>query len=216
MEVVEESPGVVGTASFLLTEEDFIASHRALKIVESPSHDIFLMRLCVIVFGHLFLLGSISATVAWLIGVEGANGPIPPGIAAMNLAFGIIAAWALYTKIYAYRKRLGSKYRASPLAGEKISYGFTPSRVIVRDALSEVGEDWGLTRSVVELRDGFVLIPVGFQPGRWIPKHAFQEPFGVDEAAALFRSKVKNYKVIDRFAGLPDRTKAGKPALPMD
>ena len=123
---------------------------------------------------------------------------------------------ALYTKIYAYRKRLSLKYRADPLAGEKIFYEFTPLRMIVRDALSEGSEDWGFTRGVVELRDGFVLVPVGFQPGRWIPKHAFHESFGVDEAAVFFRSKVKRYKVIDRFAGLPEKTKADKQTSPMD
>ena len=93
MEAVEESSGVVGTASFLFTEEEFIAAYRALKIVEQPYYDTLIMRLCLIVFGHLIFLSSIAATIAWLIGTEGANGPIPPGIAAMNLGFGVIAAW---------------------------------------------------------------------------------------------------------------------------
>ncbi|MDR3619339.1 MAG: YcxB family protein [Paludisphaera borealis] len=207
MESVESTPGVLGSVSFLFTEQEFIAAYRAVRMAENRSYDSFISRLGVIVLGYVFLLGGIMVTIMWLLGMEGGNGPIPPLAALFNIAIAGVAGWALYSRIHGYRRRLKSMYRKLPIQGEKVHYQFTPLRIITEGKLAQGSVDWSVINRVLEFRDGFLLY-WGTGSAGWIPNHALSDTFGVDDLAELFRAKVKKFVVIDRLAGLPEASKS--------
>ena len=210
---IEESPDVLVAASFVYTEEEYVAAHRALKMAGWPSYDTWASRLGVIFFGHLFLFVGIFVFFMWLTGMEGARGRVPLAAAVFNLAIALVAALVLCVRIYFYRWWLRCEYRGFALRDEKVLYQFTPSRLIFRNKLREGVCVWRLVDYAAEFRDGFI-VGVGGREGEWIPKHVFDGPFGAVEAAELLQAKVEKYKVIDRFAGLQERPQAAPPSAP--
>jgi hypothetical protein len=200
----------MGFASFIYTERDFIAVYRALRIATNPSYDTFITRLGVIFLGHVLLLAGIEVLVLWAYGAKGENGPIPWQAAAFSAGLAIAGGWVLYSRIYGYRRRLRAGYRAFPLRDEKVNYQFTPLRFAFQHRLAEGSSDWSVIPQVTEFRDGF-LIHETPRSGHWVPKYAFGESFGEIDAANLLRSRVGRYRVIDRSAGLPEKTRHRKP-----
>jgi hypothetical protein len=192
------------SVSFTYTEREFIAAYRGSRMASRQEYDTFIMRLPVIQFGHLFLFTSIAVIVMWLSGWEGPKGAIPWGAGLLNIATGSISVWALYTRVYFYRRHLRSLYRGFGLFDEKVFYQFTPSSFILKHKRAEGSCDWGLLESVTELRDGFV-IRVSAASEDWVPKHAFEEPFEDVEISNFLRSKVMRFSVVDRVAALVEK-----------
>jgi len=83
-------------------------------------------------------------------------------------------------------------------------------RFVFQHRLAQGSSDWILVDKVTELRDGFV-IQAAESSGHWIPKHAFDESFAAIDIANRLRSRVNRFKVVNRFASLPEKAKAGKP-----
>ena len=126
---------------------------------------------------------------------------------------GGLCAFALYRYVYFHRRHLRSRYRSFPLRDEKVLCTFTPLRYTIQQKLAQSSVDWSLIPKVTEFRDGFI-IHYSAQAGNWIPKHALDGPFEDVEFAEFLRSRVKDYKFINRFAGL--RKKAEKKPLNID
>jgi hypothetical protein len=194
----------IASVSYTFTEREFMAAHRAMRISRQPSYDSFTSRLGVIVAGHVMLLAAIEVLVLWLLGVEGDNGPIPGLVVVLGLAIGVYSAWALYSKIYCYRRHLQRLYQSYPLRDEKMFYQFTPLRFIFQHRFAQGSTDWSLIDRATELKDGFVIQQTA-EGGDWIPKHALDESFGDVELSNLLRSKVKRFKVVDRAATLSEK-----------
>jgi hypothetical protein len=192
------------SVSFTYTEREFMAAYRGIRMARARDYDSFIMRLPAIVCGHVFLFTGIAVISMWLSGWEGPNGTIPWGAGLLNVATSSIAAWALYTKIYFYRRHLRALYRTFDLRDEKVFYQFTPLSFFLKHNRTEGSCDWGLVDSVTELRDGFV-IRVSAASEDWVPKHAFEEPFEEIEVSNLLRSKVSRFSVVDRVAALADK-----------
>jgi hypothetical protein len=203
MKAAEATDRIV-SVSFTYTEREFMAAYRGIRMARGRDYDSFIMRLPAIVLGHVFLFTGIAVVVMWLSGWEGPKGAIPWGAGLLNVATSSIAAWALYTKIYFYRRHLRSLYRRFDLRDEKVFYRFTPLSFILKHKRTAGSCDWGLVDSVTELRDGFV-IRVSAASEDWIPKHAFEEPFEEIEISNLLRSKVMRFNVVDRVAALAEK-----------
>ena len=206
MENTESKSAVIGTLSFPFGEQEFIAAYRAGRIARYQSYDSFISRLGVMVFGYVFLFTGIMVTTMWLLGIEGNKGPIPPLAVVINLGIAGVAGSALYTKIHGYRSHLKSMYRKSGLSGGKVRYQFTPLRIISENDRSQGSTDWSIPKRALEFRDGF-LIDWGAWAGSWIPKYVLTDAFSADDLAELFRAKINKYLVIDRTAGLPEKSK---------
>jgi len=198
------------SASFVYTEREFIAAYRGARIAQNESYDSFITRMGVIVGGHVMLLAGVAVLVLWLCGAKGANGPIPWGAAAFNVVVATISGLVLYYGIYGYRRRLRSLYRAFPLRDEKVHYQLTPLRFVSQHRLAQGSSDWSLVGTVTEFRDGF-FIQTAAPSGEWIPNHAFDETLTAVDIANLLRSRVNRYKVVNRFASLPEKSYARKP-----
>ena len=192
------------SVSFTYTEREFIAAYRAIRMAGRPEYDNFIMQLPVILFGHIFLFTSIATIVMWLSGWEGPRGTLPWGVGLLNVGTGSISAWALYTRVYFYRRHLRNLYRQFDLHDEKVFYQFTPLNFMLKHKRAEGSCDWNLVDSVTELRDGFV-IRVSAASEDWIPKHAFEEPFDEIEISNLLPSKVMRFNVVDRVAALAEK-----------
>jgi hypothetical protein len=191
----------IRSIGFLFTEDQFIAAYRAIRMTINESYDSPIMRLGVIIGGHVFLLGGICVLTLWATGARGQNGPIPLGAVIFNVIVAIVAAVVLCRTVYFYRRRLRSLYRSFPLRDEKVLYTLTPLRYSYQHRLAQGSVDWSLVPMVTELRDGFV-IHTSTLEGHWIPRRAITEPLGDVEVANFLRSHVKKFKVINRFAGL--------------
>lgn len=203
MESKAASSEILGSASYVFTEDEFIAACRAAGIARFRLYDTWVSRSGVMAFGYVFLLGGIAATVIWLTATEGADGPMPGAAVALLGVIAAIACWVLYRKIHFYRKGIAKAYRESPYRDGAFEYQFTPSRLIFRGRESEGSLDWSLAQKVAELRDGFDITWYPGGAGTFIPNHALRDPFGPDDLASLLRSKVKKYRVINRAAALP-------------
>jgi hypothetical protein len=195
------------SVSFTYTERDFVAAYRAIRMVQKPEYDSAIMRLAVIVLGHVFLFCGIMIVGMWMSGFEGPKGKLPLGVVAFNTAIAAFCAWLLYSKIYGYRRQLRWLYQNFDLRDEKVCYQFTPVRFIQTHKRAQGSCDWSFVDGATELRDGFV-IQASDANTEWIPKHALNPAFEEVDLSNLLRSKVRNFKVVDRFAELPD-----KPAL---
>jgi hypothetical protein len=202
----EEEPTGAGAVSFTYTEREFITAYRAVRIANEKSYDSAIMRLGVIVGGHVMLLAGIEVVVLWLLGTRGPNGPIPLGVGIFGAVLAIWSCYFLYIKVYGYRRHLRSLYRSFPLRDEKMTYQFTSLRFVFQHRLAQGSTDWNLVAKVTQLRDGFV-VQVDRTGGDWIPSHALDEHFGEVELGNFLRSKVKRYHVVDRCAALrwPER-----------
>jgi hypothetical protein len=191
------------SVSFTYTERDFIAAYRAIRMAQKPEYDGVIMRIAVIVIGHIFLFCGIAFVGMWLSGFEGPRGKLPFGAVALNAAIAAICAWVLYSNIYGYKRRLRWLYETSGLRDEKVSYQFTPVSLIRDRRCARDCCDWSFVDSVTELRDGFV-IQASAANTEWIPKHALDPAFEEVDLSNLLRSKVLNFNVVDRFAALPE------------
>jgi hypothetical protein len=183
-------------ASFTWTLDDFVASRRSVPMLRNRLHGTWLLRGFGLFLGHLLLImGPIFAMMA-LTGTEGANGPIPPSVVALNLGFSLIAAYFLFTQWYGWRWATGRAFRSSALSGAKVSYRFLPTSVEVSSPQIEARQNWSVYDEVVEFRDAFLLIsgPIA----NWLPRRAFGSPDEVEAFIALARSSVKRYRVIGR------------------
>jgi hypothetical protein len=192
------------SVSFTYTERDFIAAYRAIRMARNAEYDSAVMRLAVIVLGHIFLFCGIMIVGMWMSGFEGPSGKLPVEAVALNAAIAVICAWVLYSKIYGYRRQLRWLYETSDLRDEKVSYQFTPVSFIQNHSRARGRCDWSFVDSATELRDGFV-IQASAANMEWIPKHALDPAFEDVELSNLLRSKVRAYKVVDRFAALPEK-----------
>jgi hypothetical protein len=183
-------------ASFTWTFDDFVASERSVPMLRNRLHDTWLLRAVGLLLGHLFLIiGPIFALMA-LTGTEGAAGPIPPEVVALNLGFSLIAAYLLYRRWYGWRRLTERAFQSTDLPGTKVSYRFLPTAVEVSSPQAEGRQSWSLYNEVVEFRDAFLLVssPIA----HWLPRRAFHSPAAVDAFIALAKSSAKHYRVIRR------------------
>jgi hypothetical protein len=201
--------------SFLFTEDEFIAAYRAIRMTINRAYDSWIMRLGIMIGGHIFLFASIVVWGLWLVGNKGENGPIPIPVLVFNAIIAAFCVFGLYRSVYFYRRHLRSLYRSFPLRDEKVLYTFTPLRYSYEHRQAQGSVDWRLVPKVTEFRDGFVIHTSGLD-GHWIPKHALREPFGNVDLANLLRSRVTKYKPIDRSAALKKRERKERLSTDLD
>lgn len=202
----EEASGILGSVSYVCTEQELITASRALQMASGKASVSGRVYSLAIFVGGIFLLSGGFDSIRWFRGPKGMEAPLPGYVAITKLGIGIALACAVYSKNYFLRLWFKWIYRAFPLKGEKVVYQFTPLRLLYQHKLAQGSNDWSLITRSVEFRDGFFLM---LQPrsGIWIPKHALSDSFGPEELEDLLRSKIKKYKVIDRFAALPEKSK---------
>ncbi|MDG3007492.1 YcxB family protein [Paludisphaera mucosa] len=195
---LEGADEVVVRASYQYNEVEFIASRRASKIALNRSFDTWTGRITLLLLAHvMFAIGAMFM-------LQGLGpGARRQGPNAIVFAFGAIlaayGAWLAYRWLYGYRRRMRRLFHAFPAAGDRVDLAFTPRRLVRHSERSDSSIDWLLFPTVVELRDGFVLV-MRARLDVWIPKHAFRPPFDARAAAAFLRSRAAKYRVLDRFA----------------
>lgn len=198
----ETTPGILGSASLVFTEDEFIAAWRAGRIARSRFYDRRSSRLVLAMLGLVYLLAGAGVVVSWLAGTRWENEPVPGAGVVLFAGIAALGAWMLY-RLYSYRRRMSKAYRESPHRDDVFEYRFTPSRLIHHGRHSEGELDWSLAQEVAEPRDGFLIIWYPGTVGTFIPKHALLAPFASEDLANLLRSRVKKYRVIHRDAALP-------------
>lgn len=186
------------TVGYSLDESEFVAANRAAWLSQKRDAIASLAQLGMPFIAHLLLLAGILVFGCWLLGKQGSNGPIPWGAAAFNAALAAGCAYYLWDFVYFKNARLRRLFHKSPLAGEKIVYTLSPSRWAMRHKFAESRLHWTLVERVTELRDGFV-IQVGGGV-HWLPRHAVAGEFADVDIAEFLRSRVRDYRVIDRTA----------------
>jgi hypothetical protein len=191
------------TIAFVYDEPEFIAASRAVRFAQGKrDHLAHLFVLCMFA---LFLLYMPAPSRAKAAGKVVSNGPSPWMVAAFQVYFAAHCGYYLHNFVLFPRRRFHRLYRKFPLAGEKILYTLTSSRLAIQHKLAQSSTDWSLVRKVTELRDGFVIqLDSGLN---WIPRHAVGADFGDVPLAEFLRQRVKYYRVIDRTAGLPTKGK---------
>ena len=183
-------------ASFVWTVQDYVAFTRAVEMLRHEGHDSWIMRACLVFFGHFFLLSGLILTAVAISGKEGKNGPIPPLVVVIFIAISLIAAYTLITKWYGLRWIMNRAFRASQLPGLKVSYLFWPTEIESSSRLVQSKRSWNVVSQIVEFSDAFILISNG--SAEWLPKYAFIEPFDDLRFLELARTLVTNHRFIDR------------------
>lgn len=195
----DQDNDAVGSASFLNDEAEFIASLRAHEIAAHRWFGTRSHRWAAIAWGHVvFLMGLLLASV-WP--TSSPELRWHPGVLVMT-AFGLgltaLGGWTVVFWLYGgNRRRMRRAFREAPTAGLRLRCTLTPARFVSHSAKSDASNDWSLFESVVELRDGYLLLP-SHRRGTWIPKRALEPPFDAAAAAAFLRSRIANYRFLDR------------------
>ncbi|AMV35874.1 YcxB family protein [Planctomyces sp. SH-PL62] len=193
---VESTPEVVGRVSYWFNEVEFTAAKRAVLIANGQSFDGWIIRLPLLILGHVLLLFGLLIVLLWL-GTDFRGRPGSAGSAIMGLVLVLAGGWLLDRLLYGRGRRMRKRFRDSPLAGLRVDLTLTTDRLLSHTEKSDARTAWDLFTGAVELRDGFVLLyPPGL--GIWLPKRGVLAPLDARTVAAFLRSKVANYRTIAR------------------
>ena len=191
---LDDPARAIGSGSYRLTEDEFVAANRAARMATAPWYRSWPWAIAFFGVWHAaMLIGLYLAFLAPRAEGEGFN--------VDGVILVVASGWFLWLLLYGVDRRVRAAFLTFPTAGDEFALAFTADRYMGRTGLGDFSDDWSFLRRVVELRDGFVLVLKFPRGSTWLPDHALVAPFDHRAAADLFRSKVSKYRVVDRPAG---------------